>query len=145
MDAAWACYEAWAWLQLNHGRIALVYGIGRGSLSQDLDQVMPAQLDPYFLTPLRPHRDAIAGLQANAAIAAGLTSELYIPYSWYEPIWLETPASPNQTKPGNSSRTVAPRSAATCRSTPPGACCPVTRLERPACCASRRPPCKCAG
>jgi acetyl-CoA acetyltransferase len=75
MDAAWACYEAWAWLQLGEGDIALVYGIGRGSLARDLDQVMATQLDPYFLAPLRPHRDAIAGLQASAAVAAGLTSE----------------------------------------------------------------------
>lgn len=75
MDAAWAFYEAWAWLQLGEGDIALVYGIGRGSLPADLDQVMPAQLDPYFLAPLRPHRDAIAALQACALITAGLTSE----------------------------------------------------------------------
>jgi acetyl-CoA acetyltransferase len=75
MDAAWACHEAWAWLQLGEGDIALVYGIGRGSLARDLDQVMATQLDPYFLAPLRPHRDAIAGLQASAAVAAGLTSE----------------------------------------------------------------------
>lgn len=75
-DAAWALTEAWSWLQLGEGDIALVYGIGRGSLPADLDQVTPAQLDPYFLTPLAPHRDAIAGLQARAAIEAGLTSEL---------------------------------------------------------------------
>lgn len=75
MDAAWACYEAWAWLQLGHGDIALVYGIGRGALPSDLDQVMPAALDPYYLTPLRPHRHALAGLQAAAVIAAGITSE----------------------------------------------------------------------
>lgn len=74
-DAAWALAEAWSWLQLGEGDIALVYGIGRGSLPADLDQVMPAQLDPYFLAPLAPHRDAIAGLQAHAAIEAGLTSE----------------------------------------------------------------------
>lgn len=75
MDAAWAFYEAWAWLQLNEGDIALVYGIGRGSLSRDLDPVLASQLDPYFLAPLRPHRDAIAALQASAVLAAGLTSE----------------------------------------------------------------------
>jgi acetyl-CoA acetyltransferase len=57
------------------GDIALVYGIGRGSLPQDLGQVMPAQLDPYFLTPLRPHADALAALQACAVITAGITSE----------------------------------------------------------------------
>ena len=36
---------------------------------------MPAQLDPYLLAPLRPHRDALAGLQAAALVDAGLTSE----------------------------------------------------------------------
>ncbi|MBF6327676.1 lipid-transfer protein [Nocardia transvalensis] len=75
MDAAWAFYEAWTWLQLGHGDIALVYGIGRGSLPRDLDQVVPAQLDPYYLTPLRPHQDAIAGIQACALLQAGVTTE----------------------------------------------------------------------
>ncbi len=75
MDAAWAFAEAWAWLQLGEGDLALVYGIGRGSLAADLDQVLPAQLDPYLLAPLRPHRDALAGLQAAAMVDAGLTSE----------------------------------------------------------------------
>ncbi|MCU7724405.1 lipid-transfer protein [Actinoplanes sp. KI2] len=75
MDAAWAFAEAWAWLQLGEGTTALVYGIGRSSLAADLDQVMPAQLDPYLLAPLRPHRDALAGLQARALLDAGLISE----------------------------------------------------------------------
>ena len=75
MDAAWALAEAWTWLQLGEGDVALVYGIGRGSLAADLDQVLPAQLDPYLLAPLRPHRDALAGLQASAMVDAGLTSE----------------------------------------------------------------------
>lgn len=75
MDAAWAFHEAWTWLQLGEGDLALVYGIGRGSLALDLDQVMPAQLDPYLLAPLRPHRDAIAGLQASLVVDAGVTSE----------------------------------------------------------------------
>jgi acetyl-CoA acetyltransferase len=75
MDAAWAFHEAWAWLQLGHGDIALVYGIGRGSLATDLDQVLATQLDPYYLAPLRPHRDALAGLQARALLEAGRTSE----------------------------------------------------------------------
>ncbi|MBP2330594.1 acetyl-CoA acetyltransferase [Kibdelosporangium banguiense] len=78
MDAAWAFAEAWAWLQLGQGDIALVYGVGRGSLAQDLGQVMPAQLDPYFLAPLRPHPDAIAGIQACAMVQAGLTSERHL-------------------------------------------------------------------
>ncbi|AEF39388.1 LIPID TRANSFER PROTEIN/KETO ACYL-COA THIOLASE LTP4 [Hoyosella subflava] len=75
MDAAWAFAEAWTWMQLGEGDISLVYGIGRGSLAADLDQVMPSQLDPYFLTPLRPHRDALAGLQAAALLDAGLVTE----------------------------------------------------------------------
>jgi len=75
MDAAWAFAEAWAWLQLGEGKTALVYGIGRSSLAADLDQILPAQLDPYLLAPLRPHRDALAGLQAAALVDAGLTSE----------------------------------------------------------------------
>jgi acetyl-CoA acetyltransferase len=78
MDAAWAFAEAWSWLLLGEGDVALVYGIGRGSLPADLDQVMPAQLDPYLLAPLRPHRDALAGLQAAAAVDAGLTSERHM-------------------------------------------------------------------
>jgi acetyl-CoA acetyltransferase len=75
MDAAWAFAEAWAWLQLGEGDVALVYGVGRGSLATDLDQVLPAQLDPYLLAPLRPHRDALAGLQAAALVAAGVAGE----------------------------------------------------------------------
>lgn len=71
MDAAWAWYEAWSWLQLGEGDIAVVYGVGRGSLAQDLDQVTATQLDPYYLAPLRPHRDALAALQAQALIAGG--------------------------------------------------------------------------
>ncbi|NIJ12566.1 acetyl-CoA acetyltransferase [Saccharomonospora amisosensis] len=78
MDAAWAFAEAWSWLQLGEGDIALVYGIGRGSLATDLDQVLPTQLDPYLLAPLRPHRDALAGLQAAALVDAGLTSERHL-------------------------------------------------------------------
>lgn len=75
MDAAWACYEAWSWLQLGEGDIAVAYGVGRGSLAQDLDQVMATQLDPYYLAPLRPHRDALAALQAQALIADGALDE----------------------------------------------------------------------
>lgn len=75
MDAAWAWYEAWSWLQLGEGDIAVVYGVGRGSLSQDLDQVMASRLDPYYLAPLRPHRDALAALQAQALIAGGVLDE----------------------------------------------------------------------
>ncbi|ONM48610.1 lipid-transfer protein [Nocardia donostiensis] len=75
MDAAWALYEAWAWLQLGEGDIAVVYGVGRGSLVQNLDAVTSAQLDPYYLAPLRPHQDALAALQAAALIDSGALDE----------------------------------------------------------------------
>ncbi|MEQ6901423.1 lipid-transfer protein [Nocardioides sp. YIM 152588] len=75
MDAAWAVNEAWSWLQLGEGDIALVYGIGRGSLARDADQVSHTMLDPYYLSPLRPHRHALAGLQAQALLAAGAIGE----------------------------------------------------------------------
>lgn len=75
MDAAWAAYEAWSWLQLGEGEIAVVYGVGRGSLAQDPDQLTNTQLDPYFLAPLRPHQDALAAIQAQALIAAGALDE----------------------------------------------------------------------
>ena len=75
MDAAWAAYEAWSWLQLGEGEIAVVYGVGRGSLVTDLDQVTSTQLDPYFLAPLQPHQDALAALQANALVQAGALDE----------------------------------------------------------------------
>ncbi|TYL45884.1 lipid-transfer protein [Nocardioides sp. BGMRC 2183] len=75
MDAAWAANEAWSWLQLGEGDIALVYGIGRGSLASDPDQVSHTQLDPYYLAPLHPHRHAFAGLQAHALLATGTVTE----------------------------------------------------------------------
>lgn len=75
MDAAWAFSEAWAWLQLGQGDIALVYGIGRGSLSADLDQVSHTSLDPYYLGPLHPPRDAIAALQARSLLDQGVLTE----------------------------------------------------------------------
>ncbi|WP_244928026.1 lipid-transfer protein [Nocardioides sp. W7] len=75
MDAAWALAEAWSWLQLGEGDIALVYGVGCGTRVHDLDDVMPTQLDPYYLAPLRPHQDALAGIQARACLEAGITDE----------------------------------------------------------------------
>lgn len=75
MDAAWSVYEAFSYLQLGQGDIALVFGVGRGSLPHDHDQVVPSQLDPYFLTPLSPHKDALAGLQARALVDGGRSSE----------------------------------------------------------------------
>ncbi|TIC88553.1 lipid-transfer protein [Nocardioides sp. GY 10113] len=75
MDAAWAVTEAWSWLQLGEGDLALVYGIGRGSLARDLDQVSRTMLDPYYLAPLSPPRHALAGIQAQALLATGRVDE----------------------------------------------------------------------
>lgn len=74
MDAAWALYEAFVWLQLGEGDAALVYGMGRGSLGS-LEEVLPHQLDPYYLTPLRPHPHALAALAARAMLDAGKVTE----------------------------------------------------------------------
>ncbi len=74
MDGAWALYEAW--VRLQHGDVdaALVYAFGRSSQG-NLNQVLSTQLDPYFLAPLWPDGDSLAGLQARAMIDAGVCSE----------------------------------------------------------------------
>ncbi len=74
MDAAWALYEAV--LRLQHGDIdtALVYGFGTSSMS-DVPRTTALQLDPYSLAPLWPDANALAGLQARAALDAGVTTQ----------------------------------------------------------------------
>lgn len=74
MDAAWALYEAV--LRLQHGDIdaALVYGFGTQSMS-DVPRTTALQLDPYALAPLWPDAHAINGLQARAALDAGVTTQ----------------------------------------------------------------------
>jgi acetyl-CoA acetyltransferase len=74
MDAAWALYEAWVKLQAGHIDTALVYGFGKSSPG-NLDQVLNLQCDPYYIAPLWPGVQAIAALQARAAIEAGLVTE----------------------------------------------------------------------
>jgi acetyl-CoA acetyltransferase len=74
MDGAWALYEAWTLLQEGELDTALVYSFGRSSPTQ-LDKVLALQLDPYTLAPLWPDPVAVAALQAQALIDAGLASE----------------------------------------------------------------------
>jgi len=74
MDGAWALYEAWTLLQEGDLDTALVYSFGRSSPSQ-LHKVLSLQLDPYYVAPLWPDPVALAALQAQALIDAGVASE----------------------------------------------------------------------
>ncbi len=74
MDGAFALYEAWVRLQHGDVDVALVYAYGRSSLGPT-DEVLSLQLDPYFLAPLGPPPIALAGLQAQALVDAGLATE----------------------------------------------------------------------
>jgi acetyl-CoA acetyltransferase len=65
MDAAWALYEAWCYLQTGEVDSALVYGFSKGSVG-DVQQILSMQLDPYNLLPLWPSATHLAGLQARA-------------------------------------------------------------------------------
>jgi acetyl-CoA acetyltransferase len=74
MDGAWAFYEAW--VRLLHGDIdtALVYAFGRSSLG-DLQDILVAQLDPYYLAPLGVDPNSMAALQARALLDTGRVTE----------------------------------------------------------------------
>ena len=74
MDAAWALYEAWLKIQAGHADAALVYGYSKASPG-DLPRVLSRQLDPYYYGPLWPDSVALAGLQARAALDAGVITE----------------------------------------------------------------------
>ncbi|MEE2961651.1 MAG: lipid-transfer protein [Myxococcota bacterium] len=71
MDAAWAFYEAWVKIQTGGAKIALVYGFGKSSTPNDLDQVMAMQLDPYHLVPLGIKPSSLAALQARILLESG--------------------------------------------------------------------------
>ncbi len=73
-DGAWALYEAWVKIQTGEVESALVYGFGKGA-SGDLGEILALSLDPYCVTPLWPHADSIAALQARAWIEAGRGTE----------------------------------------------------------------------
>jgi acetyl-CoA acetyltransferase len=74
MDGAWALYEAW--VRLQHGDIdtALVFGSGKSSTG-DLNQVLPLQMDPYYLATLGADPLTLAALQARAVLDAGEATE----------------------------------------------------------------------
>ncbi len=74
MDGAWALYEAWLKIQSGHASTALVYSYGKSSPG-DLPRVLSRQLDPYYYQPLWPDSIAVAGLQASAMLAAGVTTK----------------------------------------------------------------------
>ncbi|ANW21590.1 thiolase domain-containing protein [Streptomyces clavuligerus] len=74
MDGAWALYEAWVKLLTGEADTALVYAWGKSS-SGPLRDVLTRQLDPYYTAPLWPDPIALAALQAQALIDAGLTDE----------------------------------------------------------------------
>ncbi|GES33218.1 thiolase domain-containing protein [Streptomyces angustmyceticus] len=72
MDGAWALYEAWVKLLTGEAETALVYSYGKSSPGSVRD-VLTRQLDPYYAAPLWPDAVALAALQAQALIDAGLT------------------------------------------------------------------------
>ncbi|MGW7249136.1 thiolase domain-containing protein [Streptomyces decoyicus] len=72
MDGAWALYEAWVKILTGEAETALVYAYGKSSPG-DLREVLTRQLDPYYVAPLWPDSVALAALQAQALIDAGLT------------------------------------------------------------------------
>lgn len=74
MDAAWALFEAWVALQEEEIDAALVYGFGRSSMG-NIHEILPLQLDPYYLAPLWPDYASLAALQAQALIDAGKATE----------------------------------------------------------------------
>ncbi|MFC6065250.1 thiolase domain-containing protein [Streptomyces ochraceiscleroticus] len=74
MDGAWALYEAWVKLLTGEADTALVYSYGKSSPG-DLREVLTRQLDPYYMAPLWPDSVALAALQAQALLDAGVTDE----------------------------------------------------------------------
>jgi acetyl-CoA acetyltransferase len=74
MDGAWALYEAWVKLRTGQADTALVYSYGKSSPGSVRD-VLTRQLDPYTLAPLWPDSVALAALQAQTLIDAGLADE----------------------------------------------------------------------
>jgi acetyl-CoA acetyltransferase len=74
MDGAWALYEAWTMLVSGDADTALVYCFGRSSPGQ-LAKILALQLDPYYMAPFWPDPTALAALQAQALIDAGIAHE----------------------------------------------------------------------
>lgn len=74
MDGAWALYEAWVKILTGEADTAVVFGNGKSSAA-NMFKVMALQLDPYLEAPLGPDQIALAGLQARAAMDAGVIDE----------------------------------------------------------------------
>ncbi len=65
MDAAWALYEAWCYIQTGEIDSALIYGFSKGSIGDPFD-LLTMQADPYYTIPLWPSTSDMAALQARA-------------------------------------------------------------------------------
>jgi acetyl-CoA acetyltransferase len=65
MDAAWALYEAWCYIQTGEIDSALIYGFSKSSIG-DPFELLTMQCDPYYTIPLWPSTSDMAALQARA-------------------------------------------------------------------------------
>ncbi len=65
MDAAWALYEAWCYIQTGEIDSALIYGFSKASICDPVE-IMTMQTDPYYTIPLWPSMSDMAGLAARA-------------------------------------------------------------------------------
>ncbi len=74
MDAAWALYEAWCYIQTGDVDSALIFGFSKGSLG-DVYEILTMQTDPYSLLPLWPSAIHMAGLQARAYLESSGRTE----------------------------------------------------------------------
>jgi acetyl-CoA C-acetyltransferase len=74
------------------------------------------------------------------------TAEIYVPFSWFEPMWLENLGLADVGEGWRMTDRGRDRAGrATCRSTRRAGCSRPTPSARRGCCASPRPPCRCAG
>ena len=90
-------------------------------------------------------RDAAAALWKQAGITNPIEeideAEIYVPFSWFEPMWLESLGFARRGRAAGSSPSPAPpRWTASSRSTARAACSRRTRSAPPGCSASARPP-----
>lgn len=74
MDAAWALYEAWTYIQTGEIDTALIYGFSKGSIG-DVHEILTMQTDPYNVLPLWPSATDMAALQARAYLEASGRTE----------------------------------------------------------------------
>jgi len=74
MDAAWALYEAWCYIQTGEIDSALIYGFSKSSIG-DPFELLTMQADPYYTIPLWPSTSDMAALQARALIDQGKATE----------------------------------------------------------------------